>query len=414
MRKDRTTVQAQCKSVRAISTEPLGKLPSPLAGRPVRPRGNPKKEEMQQFKKSLAAVAVLGAFAGSALAADVQLYGLVDLGLNWTQVDNGKTTTDSFGMGSGQNSGSRFGLKGTEDLGNGYKVGFNLENSFKADDGAFDKGSRLFHRESILFVQTPYGELSAGRTGGLDSGVGRYGQMGSGATAMSTGWDNIAKTSKVFLGLGDRMDNTLTYQSPKFAGVTVLAQASLKKSNVNDKGVAIETEEGSSDADRYYALGVTYGAGALNAGLVYSQTDWNRTELKDQTNDDNQTVVSAFANYDFGMVKPMVAVQYFDGGKDVDVANTALNKGYGFVVGGTAPLVGGTLKVQLGWNDYEDVKTGATEGNNIITGVGYEYPLSKRTFVYTAAGYTQVKTEKAGVETKTKTSEVMLGMVHKF
>lgn len=361
-----------------------------------------------------ASVAARGAFAGSALAADVQLYGLVDLGLNWTQVDNGKTTTDSFGMGSGQNSGSRFGLKGTEDLGNGYKVGFNLENSFKADDGAFDKGSRLFHRESILFVQTPYGELSAGRTGGLDSGVGRYGQMGSGATAMSTGWDNIAKTSKVFLGLGDRMDNTLTYQSPKFAGVTVLAQASLKKSNVNDKGVAIETEEGSSDADRYYALGVTYGAGALNAGLVYSQTDWNRTELKDQTNDDNQTVVSAFANYDFGMVKPMVAVQYFDGGKDVDVANTALNKGYGFVVGGTAPLVGGTLKVQLGWNDYEDVKTGATEGNNIITGVGYEYPLSKRTFVYTAAGYTQVKTEKAGVETKTKTSEVMLGMVHKF
>ena len=360
-----------------------------------------------------ASVAVLGAFAGSALAADVQLYGLVDLGLNWTQVDKGTTTTDSFGMGSGQNSGSRFGLKGTEDLGNGYKVGFNLENSFKADDGALDKGSRLFHRESLLFVQTPFGELSAGRTGGLDSGVGRYGQMGSGATAMSTGWDNIAKTSKVFLGLGDRMDNTLTYQSPKFAGVTLLAQASLKKSNVNEEGDAIKTEEGSSDADRYYALGVTYGAGALNAGLVYSQTDWNRTELKGQTNDDNQTVVSAFANYDFGMVKPMVAVQYFDGGKDVDV-DTALNKGYGFVVGGTAPLVGGTLKVQLGWNDYEDVKTGATEGNNIITGVGYEYPLSKRTFVYTAAGYTQVKTEKAGVETKTKTSEVMLGMVHKF
>lgn len=365
-----------------------------------------------------ASVAVLGAFAGSALAADVQLYGLVDLGLNWTQVDKGTTTTDSFGMGSGQNSGSRFGLKGTEDLGNGYKVGFNLENSFKADDGAFDKGSRLFHRESILFVETPYGELSAGRTGGLDSGVGRYGQMGSGATAMSTGWDNIAKTSKVFLGLGDRMDNTLTYQSPKFAGVTVLAQASLKKSNVNEEGDAIKTEEGSSDADRYYALGVTYGAGALNAGFVYSQTDWNRTELKDQTNDDNQTVVSAFANYDFGMVKPMVAVQYFDGGKDEDKTadnkKTALNKGYGFVVGGTAPLVGGTLKVQLGWNDYEDVKTGATEGNNIITGVGYEYPLSKRTYLYTAAGYTQVKTEKAGVETKTKTSEVMLGMVHKF
>ena len=367
---------------------------------------------------SMAVAGALCAFAAlPSTAADVQVYGVIDTSLSFVSSDAdvaGHDRVNTFSMENAKEFGSRFGLRGSEDLGNGYKVGFNLENSFKADDGAFDKGSRLFHRESILFVQTPYGELSAGRTGGLDSGVGRYGQMGSGATAMSTGWDNIAKTSKVFLGLGDRMDNTLTYQSPKFAGVTVLAQASLKKSNVNDKGVAIETEEGSSDADRYYALGVTYGAGALNAGLVYSQTDWNRTELKDQTNDDNQTVVSAFANYDFGMVKPMVAVQYFDGGKDVDVANTALNKGYGFVVGGTAPLVGGTLKVQLGWNDYEDVKTGATEGNNIITGVGYEYPLSKRTFVYTAAGYTQVKTEKAGVETKTKTSEVMLGMVHKF
>ena len=100
------------------------------------------------FKKSLAAVAVLGAFAGSALAADVQLYGLVDLGLNWTQVDNGKTTTDSFGMGSGQNSGSRFGLKGTEDLGNGYKVGFVLESGFKSDDGQFDQTGKLFGREA--------------------------------------------------------------------------------------------------------------------------------------------------------------------------------------------------------------------------------------------------------------------------
>ena len=381
------------------------------------------------FKKSLAAVAVLGAFAGSALAADVQLYGLVDLGLNWTQVDNGKTTTDSFGMGSGQNSGSRFGLKGTEDLGNGYKVGFNLENSFKADDGALDKGSRLFHRESILFVETPYGELSAGRTGGLDSGVGRYGQMGSGATAMSTGWDNIAKTSKVFLGLGDRMDNTLTYQSPKFAGVTVLAQASLKKSNVNDKGVAIETEEGSSDADRYYGLGVTYGVGAFNTGLVVSQADYGRAAVNGNNpqNDDDMLTVSGFVNYDFGMIKPMFAAQYWDGGKDYDGAASVnitsdkknyATKGYGLVVGATAPVVGGTLKVTAGWNDYETLfetaQDGNGEGNNFMVGVGYEYPLSKRTFVYTAAGYSEKKVEWKTEEDKTKTSEVMFGMVHKF
>ena len=377
------------------------------------------------FKKSLAAVAVLGAFAGSALAADVQLYGLVDLGLNWTQVDDGTTTTDSFGMGSGQNSGSRFGLKGTEDLGNGYKVGFNLENSFKADDGALDKGSRLFHRESLLFVQTPFGEISAGRTGALDAGTGRYNLMGSGATAIGTGWDKVGCSSDVLLGTGSRMDNTLTFKSPNMAGFTVLAQASLKKDNTSKT----DGEEGSSDAERYYGLGVTYGVGAFNTGLVVSQADYGRAAVNGNNpqNDDDMLTVSGFVNYDFGMIKPMFAAQYWDGGKDYDGAASVnitsdkknyATKGYGLVVGATAPVVGGTLKVTAGWNDYETLfetaQDGNGEGNNFMVGVGYEYPLSKRTFVYTAAGYSEKKVEWKTEEDKTKTSEVMFGMVHKF
>lgn len=376
------------------------------------------------FKKSLAAVAVLGAFAGSALAADVQLYGLVDLGLNWTQVDKGTTTTDSFGMGSGQNSGSRFGLKGTEDLGNGYKVGFNLENSFKADDGALDKGSRLFHRESLLFVQTPFGEISAGRTGALDAGTGRYNLMGSGATAIGTGWDKVGCSSDVLLGTGSRMDNTLTFKSPNMAGFTVLAQASLKKDNTSKT----DGEEGSSDAERYYGLGVTYGVGAFNTGLVVSQADYGRAAVNgNNPQNDDMLTVSGFVNYDFGMIKPMFAAQYWDGGKDYDGAASVnitsdkknyATKGYGLVVGATAPVVGGTLKVTAGWNDYETLfetaQDGNGEGNNFMVGVGYEYPLSKRTFVYTAAGYSEKKVEWKTEEDKTKTSEVMFGMVHKF
>ena len=377
------------------------------------------------IKKSLAAVAVLGAFAGSALAADVQLYGVVDLGLNWTQTDDGVTKTDSFSMASGQNSGSRFGLKGTEDLGNGYKVGFNLENSFKADDGALDKGSRLFHRESLLFVQTPFGEISAGRTGALDAGTGRYNLMGSGATAIGTGWDKVGCSSDVLLGTGSRMDNTLTFKSPNMAGFTVLAQASLKKDNTSKT----DGEEGSSDAERYYGLGVTYGVGAFNTGLVVSQADYGRAAVNGNNpqNDDDMLTVSGFVNYDFGMIKPMFAAQYWDGGKDYDGAASVnitsdkknyATKGYGLVVGATAPVVGGTLKVTAGWNDYETLfetaQDGNGEGNNFMVGVGYEYPLSKRTFVYTAAGYSEKKVEWKTEEDKTKTSEVMFGMVHKF
>ena len=63
------------------------------------------------MKKTLAAMAVLGAFAGSAFAADVTVYGVVDLGLNYQHQKVGDAdATDKLTQYSGQNSGSRFGL----------------------------------------------------------------------------------------------------------------------------------------------------------------------------------------------------------------------------------------------------------------------------------------------------------------
>ena len=376
------------------------------------------------FKKSLVAVAVLGAAFCSAQAAEVQLYGLVDLGMNWTQQDKNGDKTDSFSMATGQNSGSRFGLKGTEDLGNGYTVGFVLENAFNADDGTLDKSGRLFHRESLLFVQSAWGELSFGRTGGLDAGTGRYNLMGSGASAFGTGWDQVGNSTGILLGTGDRMDNTITYKSPNFAGFNVYAQVSLKKDNkADDTGTgdsAVDGAEGSSDADRYYAVAATYGAGALQTGLVVSQTDYSRYTVNHNVeNDDTALVVSGFVNYDFGMIKPMLAAQYWDGALEDNTTKSTfrspLTKGYGVIVGATAPVLGGTVKATLGYNDYEEVVADGDDGNNWMVGLGYEYPLSKRTFVYTAAGYKEAKTEtKEGVESKDKTTEVMFGMVHKF
>ena len=107
------------------------------------------------MKKTLLALATLSAMAGSAFAADVTVYGLVDYGFQFKHVDQYTQTGDdnTFQMKSGMNSGSRFGLKGSEDLGNGLKVGFVLENGFNADDGTLDNGGRLFGRESQLYVQ---------------------------------------------------------------------------------------------------------------------------------------------------------------------------------------------------------------------------------------------------------------------
>lgn len=94
------------------------------------------------MKKTLAALAVLGAFAGSAMAADVTLYGALDTGFEYKHTKlTGDKAVDKFDMQTGWDTGNRWGLKGSEDLGNGYKVGFKLESGFNGDDGTMGQGA---------------------------------------------------------------------------------------------------------------------------------------------------------------------------------------------------------------------------------------------------------------------------------
>ena len=132
------------------------------------------------MKKTLAAVAVLGAFAGSALAADVQLYGIIDTGVGYSHVDVDEPALgedyDSFEMKSGQASGSRWGIKGTEDLGNGLTVGFILEDGITTDDGA--ESGVMFNRESSLFLQGGFGKFAMGRIGSINNGQSSWAKVG--------------------------------------------------------------------------------------------------------------------------------------------------------------------------------------------------------------------------------------------
>ena len=94
------------------------------------------------MKKSLLALSVAAAAMG-AQAADVQVYGLIDTSLSFVSSDAdiaGHDRVNSFSMENAKEFGSRFGLKGSEDLGNGYKVAFVLESGIKSDDGSLDQG----------------------------------------------------------------------------------------------------------------------------------------------------------------------------------------------------------------------------------------------------------------------------------
>lgn len=101
---------------------------------------------------------------GTAFSSGLTLYGVVDTGLRYSHTASEGTTADSLQMMSGQNAGSRFGFKGGESLGSGWRVGFKLENQFESDTGN-EKGGRLFHRQSTADVSSPYGTVTFGRIG---------------------------------------------------------------------------------------------------------------------------------------------------------------------------------------------------------------------------------------------------------
>jgi len=394
------------------------------------------------MKKTLTALAVLGAFAGSALATDITLYGVVDLGLQY-QNDKSEFTLrnnyggdplsldvkkDTWGLESGSNSGSRWGIKGSEQISENLTVGFQLEQGFNADAGDNSDEDRFFDRESRLYVQTPYGEIGMGRMGALDSGLGSYDLMEA-ASAFGTGWGTIGASPTILRGMGDRMDNTITYKSPAFGGVTVLAQVSLSPSSY---GV-----ESSSDSERYYALGAKGQWNALETALVVSTTDYDRLQanLGNGLFPDNSKVVTGYVTYNCGVAKTTLSAQYYDDLREslfdpnpdddsfTNLTKFLPTKGYGVMLSTTAALAGGELLASVGYADYElaiDVPNNLFDAtyDAFNVGIGYQYPLSKRTFVYAGAGYTKVSgdmsLDAAKISIDEKTIEVVSGLVHTF
>ena len=376
------------------------------------------------FKKTLAAAAILGAFAGSAFAADVTLYGVVDTGLSYQHSKvKGSDATDTFKMVDGQNAGSRFGLKGVEDLGNGVKVGFVLENGYNADAGTFDSnGTRMFGRQSTLFVDGAFGHVSFGRVGQIASGAGDYAVM-SKISAFGTGIGNIGSETAVYGGTASRFDNMVTYRTPKFAGFQVTAQYSFD-GNTQEDTLKVGTDdashgkEGQSNVNRYYGVGATYQIAGLQAVVVVDSINYASGPDTTKTDDDALTV-TAGVSYDFNVAKVYFGGQYFDHskrfGKKAEISladDSATVTGYGLNLSADIPVMGGTAKVGVGYGEGErDIAGDKPELKLYQASAAYVYPLSKRTSVWTGANYLQGDFNQAADQ---KLAEFVFGMTHKF
>ena len=400
------------------------------------------------MRKSLLAVAVLGAFAGSAMAADVTLYGIVDTGFRFDHVDYDGTKaldvtkdapvlnkkTNNFSMKSGIQSGSRWGLKGAEELGNGYKVGFVLESGFDSDTG---KGSSdgLFNRESTLWVSGGFGKVLFGRMGTLVYGAGSVSKIGM-LSAFGTSWSTyVPQVQSTIAFTGGRQSNAIAYESPKFAGFVVRAQY----------GMGAEGSENKAASDRYAALSATYENGPL---ALFAAADRVIYGHKAGVDVDDSLTVTLGGNYDFGVAKVFGGAQYFDevkasafsgmfynvytvvadteasaaAGADRFKAGTQFGKdsklkGFGLNFSVSAPLCGGKAMAGVSYMDASEADSSKVsyDYTRYQIGVGYDYPLSKRTNLYAVASYGKDKLEYKDQETvKPSYASAMFGLRHKF
>lgn len=203
------------------------------------------------MKKTFAVIAASVAANAAYAQSSVTLFGIVDAGIEYNS-NAGASGDNLFRMSSGNQSGSRWGVRGAEDLGGGLKAVFLLESGFDLDTGNSAQGGRLFGRNAYVGVESPYGALLLGRQ---QTALRDFNNLyDPAATADRYGILGIAPE------FGARADNAVKYVGT-FGGLTASAFYSFQ---ANGSEVA-----GSNVFGREYGAFVSYASGPFAVGLAY-------------------------------------------------------------------------------------------------------------------------------------------------
>lgn len=377
------------------------------------------------MNKSLIALAALGAVAGTASAADVQVYGIVDTGLAYTHAKiTGAQAVDTLSMETGMNKDTRFGITGSEDLGNGLTASFLLENGFSSDTGELVAG-RIFGRQaSATLSSADLGSITVGRMAGIATGAGTN--------------DLVYSIGDAFDGKGVALtksgiyDNAITYQSPEVAGLQATVMYSFKGDSTVLSSDTVNVDEGTSGADRYVAAAITgkFGAGQFVVGFD-----------SDLYGNDNPMTDSASyyvgANYDLGVTKIYALGQYFTHRNSLSFSNISISdelaavdkgvkvgsgySGWGLGVSANTPVAGGNWLVGVSYMDAQANNVSGGSINGTATDIGasaigvqtnYAYPLSKRTSVYVGAAFNRINSND--LNGSYNVTQVFSGLTHSF
>jgi predicted porin len=312
--------------------------------------------------KKFALLAVLAGLSATASAqSSVTLFGVLDEAARY--VKNGDN--HQYSLASGGINTSRFGVRGTEDLGDGLKAGFWLEAGLNADSGIQSDATRFWNRRSTISLSsTMLGELRVGRdftptyTGYTD-----YDPFGDNGVAASSKFDSSLGTAR---DTGTRADNQIMYLTPGNLG-GFYGRA------------AVAAGEGTA-GKKYVGGRAGYAAGPLDVSASYGQT-----KVVPLFGDDKFKTLDVGASYDFGVVK---AMSYYTQSKFVN------QKVATYAIAAVAPIGLGQLKAS-----YRHVNASGTNATNVnVDGndaneysVGYVYNLSKRTAIYGTTSFVKNK-----------------------
>lgn len=356
------------------------------------------------MKKSILSIlpplALIGLCVTAHAQSSITMYGNLDVSLGVTKAGSGTTTPGGTTpvsnpgsklsrMDSGVGPGSRLGFRGTEDLGDGLKANFVLESGFAVDTGASQQGGLLFGRQSFVGLSSTSGwTLTAGRQyspfataiGLSDATAGFY--WGNPTSASGHGlYESLgASPGSGFFGAGDRMDNSVlaTAKWGDFTGKLMVATG-----NENTRGTG-----------RFINPSVTYQHGPFQINASYARFRQNVEAIIATAEPEWLSKWVVGGSYDFSVVKVFGGAYQFNGPKNAANLSAAFtsspfaytwDKTRTIWLGGRVPLgTAGTFTAQISRTSY-DYTTGP-DGKGTALGLLYEYPLSKRTTLYTSYG----------------------------
>ncbi len=371
------------------------------------------------MKKSLIAIAALAAVGAASAQSSVTLYGLADVYAGQSKTTNTKvvngvnttTVTKDTGFKSGGLQGSRLGVKGVEDLGNGLKAVFNYEMGFDAINGnGFAKGSNglAFNRRAVVGLQGGFGSVLLGTD---------YTPLYNLITATEADAQSTFDTGNLTTGYGGGFTQRISgvHYAGNFSGVGIQASYGYGKTTT-DTTVNGVTSTNTLDKSQRYALGLSYANGPFMIGAAGQQikgtTGANGVDTTAKT-----TEYGVGGSYDFGAAK--LFANYLYSKKQPSTAVATYTKADEANIGVLVPFGAASVVAEYGHNRYKGYTAGVqkekAKGNDWL--IGANYAFSKRTDVYARAGRSGDATLKNmdGVELgKVKGENYAVGLRHKF